>query len=150
MLSQLRVSLRAVLISVSPILMFHAPAHSQSDGPLEARIAAAAKTIQDACSADVKTYCSNVTPGEGRLVLCMMAHEDKVSTKCEYSLFEASRNLERTLDRIEMTADACWNDIEKHCANLDAGGGRILNCLASKKASLQGSCQAALSKFPGK
>ena len=28
-------------------------------------------------------FCGQVTPGEGRLVLCMMAHEDKVSNKCD-------------------------------------------------------------------
>jgi hypothetical protein len=49
----------------------------QSVGSLETRIAAAVKKIQDACANDVKAYCSNVTLGEGRLALCMMAHEEQ-------------------------------------------------------------------------
>ena len=62
-----------------------------------------------------------MTPGEGRLVLCMMAHEDKVSNKCDYALYAATRNIERAIDRIEQTADACWPDIEKQCSETAPG-----------------------------
>jgi hypothetical protein len=148
-------SLCAALMLAGTISAFGSLAHAQSAGgsvesQIDARVDAAVKKIQDACSDDVRTYCSNVTPREGRLVLCMMAHEDKVSNKCEYALFSAARNLERALDRIEQTADACWEDIEKHCSNVAEGGGRVAQCLVSKKASLQSSCQTMLSKFPGK
>ena len=145
-------SLGAALILASMGLPSATIAYSQTTGTAESRIdtrvEAAAQKIQDGCGTDVKTYCGNVTSGEGRVVLCMMAHEDKVSDKCEYSLFAAARNLERALDRIKQTADACWDDIEKHCSDT-AGGGRIAQCLVSKKASLQSSCQTVLSKFPG-
>jgi hypothetical protein len=40
-----------------------------------------------------------------------MAHEDKISTKCDYALYSASRNLDRAIDSIEQAADACWPDI---------------------------------------
>ena len=96
--------------------------------------------MQKACSADVQKYCGSVTPGEGRLILCMQAHEDKVSAGCDYAIFEASRNLQRFLDRIELVADVCWNDIEKHCANLTPGEGRIVQCLQSKRPSLSRAC----------
>jgi len=126
-------------------------ASAQAPKALEARVAAAVEKIQKACSADVQKYCSSVTPGEGRLILCMQAHEDKVSASCDFAIFEASRNLHRFLDRIELVADVCWNDIEKHCANLTPGEGQIAQCLQSKKASLSRACgrvvqQAASSK----
>src|SRR5262249_29676600 len=106
-------SLFAALLLASATLPFGA-AYSQTTGtggPIETRISAAVKKIQDACSADVTAFCGNVSRGEGRLVLCMMAHEDKVSSKCEYSLYEASRNLDRAVDRVEQIADACWGDV---------------------------------------
>jgi Golgi apparatus protein 1 len=115
---------------------------------VQARLEAAVKKIQDACSADIKTYCGAVTPGEGRLMLCVMAHEDKIGTQCDYALYEASRNLERALDRIEDLADACWNDIEKHCSNVQAGGGQIAGCLATSKASVSKQCQAVMARVP--
>jgi hypothetical protein len=115
---------------------------------LAARLDAAVKKVQAACSDDVQKYCSTVTPGEGRLILCMQAHEDKVSDKCDFALFEASRNLNRVLDRIDRTADICWGDIEKHCSNVPEGGGRILQCLVSQKTSLTPACQTELGKLP--
>jgi len=65
-------------------------------------------------------------------------------------LFDASRNLQRALNRIEDAADACWNDIEKYCANVEAGGGHIAQCLSAKKTSLSKECQAAVNSLPTK
>jgi len=95
----------------------------------------------------VTKFCGQVTPGEGRLVLCMMAHEDKVSNKCDYALYSAVRNIERAIDRIEQTAEACWPDIEKQCSDTAPGGGRVAQCLVAKKASLSKECAAAIDKF---
>ena len=114
---------------------------------LVARAEAAAKTIQDACSPDVTKFCSQVTPGEGRLVLCMMAHEDKVSDKCDHALYSATRNIERAIDRIEQTAEACWPDIEKQCSETAPGGGRVAQCLVAKKASLSKEGSTTIDKF---
>jgi hypothetical protein len=132
------------------IIAFGTTASAQTDAArqIEARLSAAAKKIEAACADDAKKYCSTVTPGEGRLLLCMEAHEDKISTKCDYAVYEAARNLERALDRIEQAADACWNDIEKHCANVAEGGARIAQCLVAQKASLAPACQAEVAKFP--
>jgi Golgi apparatus protein 1 len=114
---------------------------------LEDKLDAAAEAIQSACGADVKTYCGKVTPGEGRMLFCVLAHEDKVSTKCDYTLYSASRNLDRALDRIEQVADACWDDIERHCSDTAAGGGQIAQCLVAKKSSLAKECSDVVTKF---
>jgi hypothetical protein len=113
-----------------------------------ARLAAASAKLQAACGSDLSKYCNTVTPGEGRLIFCMMAHEDKISSKCDYALYDASRKMERTLDLIEQAADACWNDIEKHCAKIPEGGGRIAQCLLNNKASVAKGCRTAIEKFP--
>jgi hypothetical protein len=89
------------------------------------RVKNAEQKLRLACGDDVTKYCSTVTPGEGRLLFCMMAHEDKISTKCDYALYSAARNLDRAIDIIEQAADACWSDIEKLCADVPEGGGRI-------------------------
>ena len=33
--------------------------------------------VLDSCETELTTYCSQVTPGEGRLLHCAAAHEDK-------------------------------------------------------------------------
>jgi hypothetical protein len=117
---------------------------------LASRADAAAKAIQDACSPDVTKFCSQVTPGEGRLVLCMMAHEDKVSNKCDYALYSVTRNFDQTISRLEQTAKACWPDIEKQCSETAPGGNRVAQCLMSKKASLSKECATTIDNYPMK
>ena len=113
-------SLHLVITITAGLLVFGEGATAQNQ--LEARLAAAVRKIEMACSDDIKKYCNTVTPDEGRLILCIEAHEDKISTQRDYALFEAARNLDRALDRIEQVADICWNDIEKYCSV--AGGSR--------------------------
>jgi hypothetical protein len=124
-----------------------ANAQTQLQSKLEARLTAAVKRVQTACDEDLKKYCNTVTPGEGRILLCLEAHEDKIGTKCDYSLFEASRNLDRALDNVAETADACGNDIEKYCADTPEGGGHIIQCLLTKKDSLAPTCRSGLGKL---
>jgi len=47
------------------------------------------KAMRQACAADVKTFCGDVTPGQGRLMACMKAHADKLSAGCQAAATEA-------------------------------------------------------------
>ena len=89
----------------------------------------------------MRNFCGTVTPGEGRMLLCMQAHEDKLGKRCEMALFEASRNIEGAVRRVERIADACWHDIEKLCST---AGGSIAQCMIDNRASLSPPCQATL------
>jgi hypothetical protein len=144
-MSQRLVVVRAIL-ALTAILGLEQAAVGQSQ-QLAARLDAAVKKVEVACSDDLKKYCSTVTPGEGRLILCMQAHEDKVSEKCDFAIFEASRKINRALDRIDRAAEICWSDIEKHCSNIPEGGGRIIQCLAGQKTSLTPACQTEVGKL---
>jgi putative metallopeptidase DUF4344 len=111
---------------------------------LETRIAAGAGKIRAACGDDIKKYCSTVTPGDDRLMLCIQAHEDQISHQCDYTLFEASRNLGQALDRIGQIADVCWDDIKRVCSPLPEGGWRIAQCLASQGILLTPACRTQI------
>src|SRR4051812_31765533 len=39
--------------------------------------------MKKACQADIDQYCKDVTPGEGREIACLHAHNDKVSAGCK-------------------------------------------------------------------
>jgi hypothetical protein len=118
---------------------------AESPGRIEARMPAAVSKIQDACAADLKQFCSTVSPGEGRVLLCIHAHEDKISSTYDYALYQASRKLERAL-RVEMVADACWTDIEKQCATVGPGEGNIMACLRGKTSTISKGRRAAIGK----
>ena len=61
----------------------------------------------------------------------------------------SSRRQETSTERsIELQgADIFWNDIEKYCSHLPEGGGRIGQCLATKRTSLTPACQTETGKF---
>lgn len=42
--------------------------------------------MQQACEADIKQFCSNVTPGGGRIVQCLEQHQKEVSQGCNQLL----------------------------------------------------------------
>ena len=54
------------------------------------KLTAKVAKLESACANDIKKYCKTVTPGEGRLIYCMQAHEDKISVKCAFELGEAA------------------------------------------------------------
>ena len=48
------------------------------------------ETVATGCKTEITTYCKDVKPGEGRVLACLYAHEDKLSGKCEYALYDAA------------------------------------------------------------
>lgn len=106
---------------------------------VRARVAGAVQQLRAACGDELRNFCSTVTPGGGRVLLCMQAHEDKLSRQCELSLLEASRNIGDALRRVETFAKACWQDIQAHCSG---AGGSVAQCMIENRASLSPQCQA--------
>jgi len=98
------------------------------------RIADAIETVETACTADIDAFCGEVTPGKGRLALCMRAHEDQLSRRCWSALRRVGRNVERTVERI---AGSCWNEVQALCGEKD----NIGQCVAQKKESLSSTCE---------
>src|SRR5262245_53767973 len=70
----------------------------------------------------------------------MQAFDDQLGRRCQFALYRASRHLERSLERVERIADACWSEIEANCANAD----RIGQCLVEKTQALSPSCRTVL------
>ena len=100
--------------------------------------------LETGCKADIEKYCSQVTPGEGRLLACFFAHEDKLSGQCEYALYDASARLERAISDLNYVATECETDIKTHCGNVEVGEGRILECLNAKPEVVSAPCKQAI------
>ena len=100
-------------------------------------------TVTEGCKTEIEKYCSQVTPGEGRLLACFFAHEDKLSGQCEYALYDAAARLERAISDLNYLATECENDIQTLCASVEMGEGRILECLNSK-AETSAACKQAI------
>jgi Golgi apparatus protein 1 len=116
------------------------PSTASAQSNLRDRVAGAIEAVEGACASDISNFCGSVTRGEGRVLLCMQAHEDQLSRRCQFALYRASRGLERVINRVERIADACMNDIEAQCGDAE----RIGQCLVQKSGSLSQSCQMVL------
>jgi Golgi apparatus protein 1 len=132
----------SVLFATVMLAASSTPTMVSAQSSIRDRIEAAVKDIQAACSGDVQKFCGNVTRAEGRVLLCMYAHDDQLSHGCEMSLYRASRGLNQALYRVDRLADACWNEIQAQCGNADHVG----QCIMDKAQSLSPPCQQAVAR----
>ena len=105
--------------------------------------------LMEACEDDLTQYCSQVTPGEGRLLHCVAAHEDKLSGQCEYALYRAASVLEEMAVALVYFADSCETEIRTLCSDVAAGEGRILACLDEKSDQVGDVCKKAIEDTVG-
>lgn len=101
-------------------------------------------TVATGCQAEIESYCKSVTPGEGRMLACLYAHEDKLSGKCEFALYDAAVRLERAVSALSYVAKECEADLADHCAAVRAGEGRLMQCLEKNDAKVSARCKGAL------
>src|SRR6478752_5128618 len=141
--------LLAQIVLLPMCINISSAAYAQTDmmGLLRERLAAGFKKLEAACGDDVKKYCSTVTPGEGRLIYCMQAHEDKISTKCAFELGEAATSVQTAADALKDAVIACKAEISGVCGKIPPGEGRIAACLLSNKSTASPSCAEALQKI---
>lgn len=144
----------ATVAAALAIALTASSAHSQSNiaTAVQAKLAASAEKLKNSCGDEIKNFCSTVTPGEGREVLCIEAHEDKLSPKCLFEMHEAAKNLKLAADAFKDATTACRDDVAKYCQQTPAGQGRLVQCLIANKASVSKACSDGikmLSDFSG-
>ena len=101
-------------------------------------------TVANGCKSEITTYCKDVKPGEGRILACLYAYEDKLSGKCEYALYDAAARLERAVAALTYVAKECEADIVANCSGVKAGEGRVLQCLEKNEATVSKRCKGAI------
>jgi PRC-barrel domain len=131
---------KVAFVSVALLAAGAATSNLSAQSSLRDRLASAIETVEEACPEDIKKFCGNVTRAEGRVVICMQAHDDQLSYRCQFGLYRASRNLDRALNRVERIAEACWNDIETQCKEAP----RIGQCVMDKAQTLTQPCQSVV------
>ncbi|MGI9399847.1 MAG: cysteine rich repeat-containing protein [Rhizobiaceae bacterium] len=103
-----------------------------------------------ACGKEIDKFCATVNPGEGRIMLCMMAHSDQLSSECGNALLEGAILVGDASNFFQYAANACEADIEKNCANAEVGSGNIAACLKVNQAKVSPQCQEAVKIFQEK
>ena len=141
-----------MLLVIVPVLATGAatiqPAAAQSDLARQAKVKAenVVGQIREACAGDAKSFCGTVTPGDGRMALCLLAHEDKVSDQCVDAFFDAANQIELAISNLVRAASACEPDAVKLCGSV-ASKGAIVQCMAQNKPNLSTACRDELASI---
>jgi Golgi apparatus protein 1 len=135
-----RMKATAILIPIIAVLCC-APAAMAQESLLD--------YVKNSCQDDLGEHCKGVTPGEGRLALCLAAHEDQISERCQYALYRGAVALEQAIAAISYIARSCSGDAEKLCPETTPGDGRILECLESKSDKVSSGCKEAVKDVTG-
>ena len=101
------------------VLMNGAPANAQT---------------KNACAEDVAKYCKDVTPGGGRVVKCLKEHEKDLSPECK-------AGQEKARARAKEAHEACADDVQKLCKDVQPGEGRVIRCLRENSKDLSPECR---------
>jgi hypothetical protein len=103
-----------------------------------------ADSVKKACNKELTSFCKGVQEGEGRILACLYAFQDKVSDKCAYAVYDAAEQLERAATALKYAANQCMPDLKKFCADVKAGQGRGLACLQKHQKEVSPTCTDAL------
>jgi hypothetical protein len=104
-------------------------------------------SLKKACNKELTTFCKGVRPGEGRVLACLYAFEDKVSDQCVYALYDAAAQLEQAIVALKYAAGQCKDDLKKFCADVKPGQGRGLACLEKHDKDVSQQCKDALKQI---
>lgn len=87
------------------------------------------------CAGDIKTLCTGIQPGEGRIKACIKSHLNDLSQTCQ----------DRVLT-VAVSGKVCKADVAKLCAGIQPGTGGIRACMKSHVAELSDPCRDAMSQ----
>jgi hypothetical protein len=148
-----------------------AAASTPAKQPSSAQVAA----VRTACQSDYPKVCAGVPPGGAPALQCLDKNKAKVSAGCQQAVNAATGGtaapvtggaaptaaaapaaapvsplvLRKMLPREELfvTRSACAADISTLCQGVVPGGGRIMQCLSVRSASLSPACRDVLTPF---
>jgi len=128
-----RIVLSAILVS---LMLVAASAWAGEEGIID--------SVVKVCQQEIESYCSQVTLGEGRLLACFYAHGDKLSSRCEFALYDAAAELEQFAAALTHLASECRDDLRKYCSEVQFGEGRVGSCLLEHEGDVTEACRQAI------
>jgi len=147
-----------------------AAAGTAAKQPTDAQVAA----IRSACRSDYQKVCAGVPTGGAPALQCLEKNKAKVSAPCAQAVNAASGGTAPAAAGVAATASpaaaaapapalvlrpmrpreelfvlrsACSADVRTLCGGVAAGGGRIMQCLATRAGSVSPACREVLAQF---
>jgi hypothetical protein len=150
-----------------------AAATTPAKKPSDAQVAA----IRNACRSDYQKVCAGVPTGGSAALSCLEQNKSKVSAPCQQAVNAASGSATtsapgaaptaaaaspgaaaapapalvlrpmRPREELFVLRSACSGDVRTLCGGVAPGGGRIVQCLATRAASISPACKEVLAQF---
>jgi hypothetical protein len=153
--------------SAAPAAAAAAPAKQ----PSSAQVAA----VRAACQSDYPKVCAGVPTGGAPALQCLARNKAKVSANCQQAVNAATGGAAapaatataapgapaaapapapalvlrpmRPREELFVMRSACGADVQTLCSGVAPGGGRIIQCLVVRSASLSPACRGVLAQF---
>ncbi len=94
-----------------------------------------AQGAQQACAADIATYCKGVPQGGGAIAQCLRGNQQKLSPGCQ-------RGMASMASMMKEVVGACEDDMHRYCAG--AAPGTAKECLRANFRQLSRGCKVEL------
>jgi len=103
--------------------------------------------LNKACDAEIDDMCADVcSPFQGQacggtVIKCLTEKEENITnTDCRNELFGVEKKEGKDWRNDAVLKEACEEDVNTYCSEVEAGGGRVHNCLLEHKTQLTESC----------
>lgn len=120
-----------------------------AEGPMEKFADKMIDKLDENCQTEFETYCQTVTPGEGRAVACLYAHNDKLSVPCRTALYDVAGEFKNAAENVNAMIEDCQADAVQLCSKVAIGEGRVLKCLEENRAKVSEKCRKNLKNAHG-
>lgn len=152
-----------------------APAATKAAAPVQKPTDAQTAAIRSACRSDYEKNCASVPPGGAASLQCLQKSMPKLSPSCQKAVSAVGGGAApaagapaaaaaaspaadppaaplvlrpmRPREELFVLRSACGGDVRALCGGVAPGGGRIVQCLAVRAASLSPACKDVLAQF---
>lgn len=102
----------------------------------EAAFHALIEEFSTACRSDATRLCSEVKPGHGRVVACLIRQQDDLSRSC-HALTDRVQSAAETIDNMRKV---CGAEATRLCAGVPPQAGPLVECLQTNRENLSPAC----------
>uniref|UniRef100_A0A061RAY5 Golgi apparatus protein 1 n=1 Tax=Tetraselmis sp. GSL018 TaxID=582737 RepID=A0A061RAY5_9CHLO len=101
-------------------------------------------SVARGCAKEIGSLCQGIEPGEGRVISCLQAKRSHItSSACRDAVLKIT-GLATDDWRMDYNLyTSCQQDVEKHCAGVEPGEGRVHQCLRANSDRLSPRCLMA-------
>jgi hypothetical protein len=102
------------------------------------------EAISRDCKGEIARYCGTISPGRSRMLACLYAQNEKLTSDCGFALMDAMSELDRSIANLALVVKGCRADLKAYCPKVRPGEHRLMDCLSGNKDKVSAGCKEAL------